>query len=144
MARRDTRRTAAGSTRRPCPCGTGHPYAECCGPVHQGGAVAPTAEALMRSRFSAFAVGDAAYLLRTWHPTTRPARLTLDPRQRWTHLEILASERGGLFDTTGTVEFRAHYRTSDGPGPVHETGSVHENSHFAREDGRWVYLAAAG
>jgi SEC-C motif-containing protein len=99
--------------------------------------VAPTAEALMRSRFSAFAVGDAGYLLRTWHPSTRPARLTLDPRQRWTHLEILGTERGGLFDTTGTVEFRAHYRTSDGPG------SVHENSRFTREDGRWVYLAAA-
>jgi SEC-C motif-containing protein len=92
----------------------------------------------MRSRFSAFAVGDSAYLLRTWHPTTRPARLTLDSRQRWTRLEILGTERGGLFDTTGTVEFRAHYRASDGPG------SVHENSHFRREDGRWVYLAPAG
>lgn len=90
----------------------------------------------MRSRFSAFAVGDVAYLLHSWHARTRPARLTLDPRQRWTRLEILDSQRGGLFDTTGSVEFRAHYRDRE------RTGVLHERSRFVRENGRWVYLAA--
>ncbi|TWJ28896.1 SEC-C motif-containing protein [Micromonospora sagamiensis] len=88
----------------------------------------------MRSRFSAFVVGDVDHLLRSWHPRTRPAGLTLDPRLRWTRLEVLATERGGLFDTTGTVEFRAHYRDRGRPG------ALHERSRFHREDGEWVYL----
>jgi len=90
----------------------------------------------MRSRFSAYAVGDAAYLLRTWHPSTRPDRLTLDPQQRWTRLEILATDRGSLFDTVGRVEFRAHYRESG------QAGAMHEHSSFVRENGEWVYLEA--
>lgn len=89
----------------------------------------------MRSRFTAFAVGDADYLLRSWHSTTRPERLTLDRRQEWTRLEVLATDRGGLFDTGGTVEFRAHYRQRGRPG------SLHEHSRFLREHGRWSYLA---
>ena len=60
---------------RRCPCGTGLPYDDCCGPLHAGSTAAATAEQLMRSRYSAFAVGDAAYLLATWHPSTRPAAL---------------------------------------------------------------------
>jgi SEC-C motif-containing protein len=117
-----------------CPCGSGHPYAQCCGPLHRGGNTAGTAEALMRSRFAAFAVGDAAYLLRSWHSTTRPDHLSLDPRLEWTRLEVLATSRGGLFDQTGTVEFRAHYREHG------RSGTLHERSRFRREDGRWVYL----
>ena len=89
----------------------------------------------MRSRYSAFAVGDPAYLLRSWHPTTRPADLTLDPDQRWTRLEILSTTGGGLFHTEGTVEFRAHYRDADG-----RSGSMRENSRFVRENGSWSYL----
>jgi SEC-C motif domain protein len=88
----------------------------------------------MRSRFSAFARGEAGYLLRTWHSTTRPADLRLDPAQRWTRLEVLAVHGGGLLDSTGTVEFRAHYRL-DG-----RTGAVHERSRFRREDGQWRYV----
>lgn len=90
----------------------------------------------MRSRYSAFAVGDADYLLRSWHSRTRPARLRLDPGTRWTGLEILDTDRGGLFDTAGTVVFRAHYREAGRPG------SLTEHSRFVREDGRWVYLDA--
>ena len=90
----------------------------------------------MRSRYSAFAIGDADYLLRSWHSRTRPARLRLDPGQRWTRLEILGSDRGGLFDTTGTVRFRAHYRQAGRPG------RLDEHSRFVREDGSWVYLDA--
>ena len=61
-----------------CPCGLADDYDACCGRFHAG-TPAPTAEALMRSRYSAFAVGDAGYLLRTWHPSRRPADLALDP-----------------------------------------------------------------
>ncbi|MEU8298663.1 YchJ family protein [Micromonospora sp. NPDC048909] len=136
MAKRGGRRGAAGGAERACPCGTGRPYGECCGPLHRGEADAPTAEALMRSRFSAFAVGDAGYLLRSWHESTRPARLDLDPARRWTRLEIVDTARGGLFDGTGTVEFRAHYREGGRPG------TQTERSRFVRADGRWVYLDA--
>jgi SEC-C motif-containing protein len=119
---------------RPCPCGTGLPYAECCGRLHDGSASAATAEALMRSRYSAFAVGDAGYLLETWHPTTRPPTLRLDRDVRWTGLDVLATTGGSLLAAEGTVEFRAHH-------VVHGVaGSQHENSRFRREDGRWHYL----
>ncbi|WP_433309924.1 YchJ family protein [Micromonospora chersina] len=136
MAKRGARRSAADPTEGPCPCGSGLPYADCCGPIHRGVAAAATAEALMRSRYSAFAVGDADYLLRSWHSTTRPPRLGLDPGTRWTRLEVLDTDRGGLFDTEGTVAFRAHYREAGRPG------TVAEHSRFVREGGRWVYLDA--
>ncbi len=120
-----------------CPCGLGEPYGSCCGRFHRGPATAPTAELLMRSRFSAFAVGDTAYLLKTWHPDTRPGDLELDPVQRWTYLEILGKTGGGLLQNEGTVEFRAHYRHAG------LADSLHEDSRFVREDGQWVYVAPA-
>ncbi len=129
-----------------CPCLSGETYDGCCGRLHRGELRAPTAEALMRSRYSAFATGDAQYLLRTWHTSARPAELTLDPGMRWYRLDVLGCTRGGPFDTAGTVEFRAYYRSpppSGEPGAarVATTGGVqHENSRFVREDGAWVYL----
>ncbi|GAB3576634.1 hypothetical protein GCM10027445_41080 [Amycolatopsis endophytica] len=81
-------------------------------------------------------MGDEDYLLRSWHPDTRPPVVRLDPRQRWTRLDVLATTGGSPFHTTGTVEFRAHYRTPDGPG------SLHEDSEFTRLDGQWVYTGA--
>ncbi|MEV8148287.1 YchJ family protein [Arthrobacter sp. NPDC080073] len=117
-----------------CPCLSGEPYAECCGRFHRGDADAPTAEQLMRSRYSAFVVLDSDYLLRTWHPDTRPAALDLDPDIEWRRLDILATHGGGPLDTEGTVEFAAHYR-SDG-----ERGVQRENSRFLRIDRRWYYL----
>ena len=119
---------------RRCPCGTGLTYAECCGRLHDGTASAATAEQLMRSRYSAFAVGDPAYLLATWHPRTRPASLDLDPEVRWTGLEILATTGGSMLAPEGTVEFRASYRLASGGG------AQHEDSRFVREGGRWYYL----
>src|ERR1700744_3558708 len=116
-----------------CPCGLGDGYDSCCGRLHAG-AAALTAESLMRSRYSAFAVGDAGYLLRTWHPAARPPTLTLDPQIGWTRLAGLETEGGGLFDATGTVRFRAVY-TRDGRRAV-----LAENSRFVRADGRWSYL----
>jgi SEC-C motif domain protein len=114
----------------PCPCGLPAPYADCCGRFHRGEAAAPTAELLMRSRYAAFAVGDAAYLLATWDPVTRPGRVATGAG--WTGLEVLGRTGGGLFDTAGTVAFRAHHRD----------GVVAEDSAFRRVAGRWVYVAA--
>jgi SEC-C motif domain protein len=119
---------------RPCPCGSGLPYAECCGRLHDGTATAATAEQLMRSRYSAFAVGDPAYLLATWHPSTRPRSLDLDPDVRWVGLEVLTTTGGGLLATEGTVEFRAHSVVQ------RVAGSQHEDSRFLRTGGRWLYV----
>jgi SEC-C motif-containing protein len=97
---------------------------------------APTAERLMRSRFSAFAVGDGSYLLATWHPRTRPDSLGLDPDVEWRRLEILDVTAGGADDAEGTVEFVAHYWDVSG----RRRGQQHENSAFVREDGQWFYV----
>ena len=88
----------------------------------------------MRSRYSAFALGDAGYLLATWHPSTRPDRLHLDGDVRWTGLDVLTTTGGSLLAAEGTVEFRASY-VREG-----QAGAQHENSRFVREDGRWRYL----
>jgi len=90
----------------------------------------------MRSRFSAFAVGDAGYLLRTWHPRTRPVTVELDTSVRWMRLDIDRTERGTLFDTAGIVEFTAHSRL-DG-----RRAQQHEISRFEKVDGAWLYLDA--
>lgn len=117
-----------------CPCGLPAAYTDCCGRLHRGEMKASTAEQLMRSRFSAFAVHDEAYLLRSWDPETRPADVDFDPGLRWDRLEILGSTGGGPFHTEGTVEFRAHYRVGGA------AGSLHEHSRFRRDQGAWVYL----
>lgn len=92
----------------------------------------------MRSRYAAFAVNDAAYLLRSWHPSTRPLTLALDPGTQWRRLDIVRTVRGGPLDSEGTVEFRAHFRNA-GSADV-----LREASRFVRQGGRWFYLDAAG
>ncbi|WCM56715.1 YchJ family protein [Microbacterium sp. EF45047] len=119
-----------------CPCTSGDSFGACCGPVIASG-VAPTAERLMRSRFTAFAIGDADHILASWHPSTRPAELELDPEIRWTRLDVLGTAAGGPFDSEGVVTFEAFYR-HDG-----ERGSMRERSRFRREGGRWYYLDGA-
>ncbi|TLS43499.1 hypothetical protein FE633_25470 [Streptomyces montanus] len=134
MSRRTKRPARQGSTRPTpsafCPCGRPDSYVTCCGRFHGGEGAAPTAEALMRSRYAAFVKRDEAYLLRTWHPRTRPAHVEFDPRMRWTGLEILATAEGSAFHSTGTVTFRASYAG----------GSLQERSRFERVDGAWVYV----
>jgi SEC-C motif-containing protein len=119
-----------------CPCGSDRPYPACCGRLHAGAAQARTAEELMRSRYSAFAVGDVAYLVRSWHPRTRPPDLALDGGQTWTGLTVTATEAGGPGDEEGVVSFEASYRTPEGRGVLQET------SRFERRRGRWVYVEA--
>lgn len=87
----------------------------------------------MRSRYSANVLGSAPYLLASWHPSTRPRRIDLDPDVQWRRLQIVDTSFGGEGDEEGLVEFRASYRSPAGPG------LVHERSRFLREDGRWLY-----
>ena len=89
----------------------------------------------MRSRFTAFALGDAAYLLRTWHASTSPRTLDLTGGPRFTRLEVLGASGGTMFDREGTVRFRAHYVEGRSPGVLSE------NSRFTRENGQWYYIA---
>lgn len=114
-----------------CPCGGGR-YAACCGRWHAGEA-APDAEALMRSRYSAFVLGLSDYLLVTWHPDTRPATLDLDesPAPKWVGLQVLAHQADG---DSAQVEFIARYKVD---GRAHR---LHENSRFLRSDGHWYYV----
>jgi SEC-C motif-containing protein len=117
-----------------CPCGLAAAYDDCCGRLHRGQARAATPEQLMRSRFSAYAVGDEAYLLRSWHPATRPAAIGLDPAVRWLGLEVLDSTDGGPFGGEGIVEFRARYAKAG------RMGELNERSRFVRHHNAWTYV----
>jgi len=101
--------------------------------LHRGETEATSAEQLMRARFSAFAVRDEPFLLRSWDPSTRPRRIAFDPLQHWVRLDIVATTAGRLFDSEGTVEFLAHHRRED------RAGVLRERSRFVREGRRWVY-----
>ncbi|MCV7425133.1 zinc chelation protein SecC [Mycobacterium montefiorense] len=117
-----------------CPCGAGKSYRACCGPLHDGESLARSAEELMRSRYSAFACGDADYLFRTWHPRTRPADVTVDPGVTWIGLDVIDTLAGGPDDDSGEVEFTARFESAG------RTDSLHERSCFERRAGRWFYL----
>ena len=115
-----------------CPCGSGDAYTRCCGRFHAG-APAPTPEALMRSRYSAYALQRHDYLLQTWHPTTRPSELDIEADgTKWLGLAVKRHQQQD--DSHATVEFVARYRIA---GRGHR---LHELSRFVREDGRWYYL----
>ena len=118
-----------------CPCGSAQDLQNCCGPALAGTATPQTAEALMRSRYTASVMGDDAYLAATWHSTTRPADASAPSGIDWRRLRIRATVKGGPNDDTGEVEFVAHFRTADGTRDF-----LHERSTFGRENGRWVYV----
>ncbi|WP_368731656.1 YchJ family protein [Burkholderia multivorans] len=123
-----------------CPCSgmpPGASFEDCCRPALDGQVWPTTAEALMRSRFTAFSLQNADHLFRTWHPRTRPTDLGVDDLVTWTRLEVLGTTAGGEDDGTGTVHFRAHYRDSLGEHVLEE------NSSFARRAGRWLYVGPA-
>ena len=118
-----------------CPCGSGLAYPACCGRWHAGAEhlQAPSAEALMRSRYTAYVREDAAYLLATWHPSTRPPAeaLAFEPGLRWLGLEVRHHASSG---DTATVTFVARSKLG---GRAHR---LQETSRFAREGGRWTYV----
>lgn len=118
-----------------CPCGTAKPYAACCGRWHAGpGALqAPTAQDLMRSRYSAFVLDQLAYLLDTWHPSTRPASLEPNPPGlKWLGLTVKRARDSDA--DHATVEFVARSRLAG------RASRMHEVSRFVREGGRWYYV----
>lgn len=117
-----------------CPCGSGRTYRTCCGPAHAGTA-ADTAEALMRSRYSAYVLGLKDYLLATWHASTRAPDLNLatTPPTRWLGLQVRQHRLTG--EHAAIVEFVARYRLGGGSAV-----RLHETSRFVREDGRWYYV----
>lgn len=115
-----------------CPCGSQQHYDACCQPFHRNEANAPTPEALMRSRYSAFVLGLTDYLLATWHPDTRPATLTLESSPQWVGLQVLSS---GEQENRGQVHFRAVYQLPDG------FGFLEEESEFLKEGSRWFYVS---
>ncbi len=115
-----------------CPCGSGQRYATCCGRWHAG-EPAPTAEALMRSRYSAFVLRNEPYLLASWHTSRRPSRVTFDSQQKWLGLKVVASVSTG--EDSAEVEFIARYRIGGA-----SAARLHERSRFVRDGGRWFYL----
>jgi SEC-C motif-containing protein len=119
----------------PCPCESGLPYGECCGAHHQSfengsGPSAPTPEALMRSRYSAYVLGLIDYLIATWHPSTSPGELELSP-VKWLGLEVRHAVTSG---DVGVVEFVARLKDSG------RAQRMHEVSRFVREAGQWYYI----
>ena len=116
-----------------CPCDSGKPLSECCGRYHSGVA-APDAEQLMRSRYSAYVLGLEAYLLATWHASTRPSTLDMGkgPTVKWIGLEVKSFSQNG---DSAIVSFVARFKEQGRAGKLIET------SRFVQEDGRWYYLA---
>ncbi len=115
------------------PCKSGRPYVDCCGPVIDGSRPAPSADALMRSRYSAFALGCDAWLRQSWHPQTRPENFsTADQHLKWLGLKLIRHQTTG--HNTAEVEFVARYRAGGRGGRLHET------SRFVREGNQWFYL----
>ncbi len=127
----------------PCPCQSSLDYAVCCGRYHQGKLHAPTAEALMRSRYTAYVMGNAQYIFRTWHEKTRPALQSLrdSEPQKLIGLKILSIQAGSVDDDKGMVEFIASYEN-----PFKETEEPiqqhREKSLFVKMKGRWLYIDA--
>lgn len=116
----------------PCPCGRPATFEACCGRFLGTGVPVPDAEALMRSRYTAFVRGDTAHLLATWHASTRPASLELDGGVKWLGLDV--KQHTPLDGAHAEVEFVARSRVQ-GRGQ-----RLHERSRFVREDGHWLYV----
>jgi SEC-C motif-containing protein len=117
-----------------CPCGSGSPLPACCGRFLDGHLQPETAEELMRSRYTAYALGRSDYLTATWHPTTRRKDVALDPSMSWIGLKVIRTEGGGPGDKEGVVEFVARYKVD---GQAHR---LHEASRFVRRGDQWLYV----
>ncbi|GHT85180.1 UPF0225 protein [Spirochaetia bacterium] len=125
-----------------CPCGSGRPYAECCEPYITGAQNPPTAESLMRSRYTAYVEHAVDYILETCIQN-RDEKQNIDIKKtrawsegsRWLGLKIISVTKGGPADTEGTVEFEASYERN-GLRDIH-----HEQAQFKKLDERWLYDA---
>jgi SEC-C motif-containing protein len=136
------------SAEGPCPCGRldarKRPlaFARCCGRYLADfeHTPAPDAESLMRSRYCAFVLQDADYLLATWHPSTRPQHLDFEPGTRWLGLDVRTHRV--IDETHAEVEFVARSRQAGrtAAGGAGQAQRLHERSRFVREEGRWYYV----
>ncbi len=117
-----------------CPCGSHRKFTECCARYLDGGEAAPTAEALMRSRYTAYTLLREDYLLATWHASTRPQQLALveEAPTKWIGLAVKRHEQED--ETHAIVEFVARYKVNG------RAFRMHEVSRFVREEGRWFYM----
>lgn len=115
-----------------CPCGSNLGYQQCCGLRHEG-VPARDAPSLLRSRYTAYVLCNEAYLLDTWHPSTRPRHIAFDPQQRWLGLELSEAKVTGA--AAAEVEFIARYRIGGDTA-----ARLHERSRFFRDAGRWLYV----
>jgi SEC-C motif-containing protein len=118
-----------------CLCGSSLNYAECCGSFHSGEHAPPTAEALMRSRFTAYAMRNVDYLQSSWDKSKRPAVIDFSKETaEWQKLQIINIKKGGQQDSKGIVEFKAFYSQDGGDYFLHEI------SRFVKTGQRWLYL----
>ena len=119
-----------------CPCESGQIYNKCCGPLLAGIAYASTAEALMRSRYTAYIEENVNYLAQTWHPDYRPRSMEMSKdHKKWLGLKIKSAKGGETGAGKGVVEFVARFKVG---GKGHR---LHEISQFVREGGRWYYTS---
>lgn len=118
-----------------CVCDSGQPEQLCCLPYIEDASLdAPSAQALMRSRYTAYTLKRVDYLLRTWHPDTRPRQLTLDADIRWLGLKIKRTDAGQPGDREGRVEFVARFKLGS------RADRIHEDSRFVFADNGWLYV----
>ena len=119
-----------------CPCGSGQEYNQCCGRYLEAGENPQTPEQLMRSRYSAYTMKKDAYLMDTWHESTRPSSLTAENELpvKWVELKVVNSSKPSEIDTSGTVEFIARYKKNG------KAEQMHEVSEFVKQEGTWYYL----
>lgn len=126
-------------TNEKCPCGSGKSYAECCEPIITGREKALTAEALMRSRYSAYVQKAFEHVYNSYHPDTKK-HFSLDAIKEqshqihWQGLSVTDVEKGLADDTEGYVTFSAQYQMNG------QTHYLHEKSHFVKENGQWLYV----
>lgn len=122
------------SKQQPCPCDSGKKYESCCQPFIEQLMNAPTAETLMRSRYSAFVIKNEAYLRYSWHPDYCPKNIHLNEDTQWLGLKIKRTNAGKTGDKTGEVEFVARSKNNG------KASRLHETSRFTLLDNRWVYV----
>lgn len=119
-----------------CFCGSGKTFHQCCQPIIEGKRKVKTAEALMRSRYSAYVMDKYDYVFRSWHPSTRPSinELQSSLSVKWIGLTVHKTQAGKEGDQSGYVEFSARYLKNG------KQGEIHENSRFVFESGQWLYV----
>lgn len=117
-----------------CVCGSGLKKSDCCLKIIAGKSPANTAEALMRSRYTAYVMANEGYLLGSWHKSTRPSALDLSEPVEWLGLQLKQVEKGRAGDREGWVAFIARYQSAGRPG------AIHERSRFVYEQGQWFYV----